>query len=99
MDKVKLDVRQAYRQLQEASERYRIQKNSLDLAKKRVESTSLLLDAGRAITRDLLEAEDALLLAQNNVTAALVDHVVAKLSFFRDVAVLQVRPDGMWQGQ
>jgi len=96
-DEVKLDVRQAYRQLAEAAERYRIQKNSLELAQKRVVSTALLLDAGRARTRDLLESQDALLQAQNDVTGALVEHVVAKLSFFRDIGILQVRPDGMWE--
>jgi outer membrane protein TolC len=62
----------------------------------RVESTTLLLEAGRSTTRDLLEAQDALLQAQNNLTAALVSHAIAKLSFFRDVGILQVRPDGMW---
>ena len=95
-DTVKLEVRQAYRSLEQAAESYRIQKSSLDLAQKRVESTSLLLQAGRLTTRDLLEAQDALLLAQDNLTAALVDHAIAKLSFFRDVGILQVRPDGMW---
>jgi len=96
-DEVKLDVRQAYRQLQEAAERYRIQRNSLDLAEKRVESTTLLLEAGRLTTRDLLEAQDALLDAQNSLTGALVDHAIAKLNFFRDVGILKVRPDGMWE--
>jgi len=96
VDNVKLDVRQAYRDLEEAAERYRIQKNSLELAEMRVESTKLLLDAGRAITRDLLEAQNALLQAQNNITEALVDYAIAKLSFYRDVGILQVRPDGMW---
>jgi outer membrane protein TolC len=95
-DTVKLDVRQAYRNLERAAESYRIQKNSLDLAQKRVESTTLLLQAGRLTTRDLLEAQDALLLAQNSLTAALIDHAVTKLSFFRDIGILQVRPDGMW---
>ena len=99
MEEVKLNVRQAYRKLQEAAERYGIQRSSLELAEKRVESTSLLLDAGRAKTRDLLDSQDDLLEAQNNLTAALVDHIVAKLSFFRDVGILQVRPDGMWQEQ
>ncbi len=97
MDEVKLDVRQAYRRLQEAAESYRIQKNSLKLAEKRVESTSLLLEAGRLRARDLLDAQDDLLKAQNSVTRALVDHAIAKLGFFRDVGVLQVRPDGMWE--
>ncbi len=95
-DTVKLQVRQAYRDLEQAAESYSIQKNSLDLAQVRVESTSLLLQAGRLTTRDLLESQDALLLAQDNLTAALINHAIAKLSFFRDIGILQVRPDGMW---
>ncbi len=97
LDEVELDVRRAYRQLKEYAERYGTQKNSLQLSETRVESTNFLLQAGRVTTRDLLDSQDALLGAQNNVTAALVDHAIAKLSFFRDVGVLQVRPDGMWE--
>jgi outer membrane protein TolC len=96
-DLVKLDVRQAYRQLLEAAESYKTRKNGLQLAETRVESTRFLLEAGRVTTRDWLESQDALLAAQNSVTAALVDHAIAKLSFFRDIGLLQVRPDGMWQ--
>jgi len=98
-DTVKLEVRQAYRDLERAAESYRIQKNSLELAQKRVESTMLLLEAGRLTARDLLDAQDSLLLAQNNLTDALVSHAIAKLSFFRDIGILQVRPDGMWVQQ
>jgi outer membrane protein TolC len=94
---IELEVRSAYRQLQEFSERYRTHKNSLELSKTRVESTTFLLQAGRVTTRDLLESQDALIEAQNNVTTALVDHVITKLNFFRDIGVLQVRPDGMWE--
>ncbi|MHC4571771.1 MAG: TolC family protein [Planctomycetota bacterium] len=96
VDNVKLDVRQAYRDLQETADRYNIQKNSLELAYRRVESNKLLLDAGRVSVRILLESEDDLLEAQIAVTAALVEHLNANLSFFRDVGILQVRPDGMW---
>ena len=96
-DNVKLGVRDAYRELQKAAQTYQIQVNSLDLAEKRVESNSLLLEAGRLTTRDLLDSQDDLLTAQNQLTAALVGHVVAKLNFFRDIGVLQVRPDGMWE--
>ncbi len=97
VDEVELDVRQAYRQLVEAAERYQTQKTSLEVAETRVESTTFLLQAGRVTTRDLLESQDALLGAQNDVTAVLVDYAIAKLSFFRDVGILQVRPDGMWE--
>ena len=97
VDTVKLQVREAFRQLRQQAESYRIQQNSVELAQKRVESTSLLMEAGRVQTRDLLESQDALLQAQNDLTAALVAHTVAKLTFFRDVGLLQVQPDGMWQ--
>jgi outer membrane protein TolC len=96
---VKLNIRQAYRKLQEAQERYHIQKNSLALAQKRVDSTALFLKTGRAQTRDLLESQDDLLEAQNELTDALVGHMIAKLNFFRDIGILQARPDGMWQSQ
>ncbi|MHC4457561.1 MAG: TolC family protein [Planctomycetota bacterium] len=96
IDNVKLQVRQAYRQLREAVESYRIQRNSLDLAETRRASTLMLLRAGRATARDLQESEDALFRAQNSVTQTLIDHAIAKLSFFRDIGILQVRPDGMW---
>ncbi len=96
VDEIKLDVRQAYRQLEEEAESYYIQENSLELAEKRVESTELLLKAGRAIARDLLESQDDLLEAQNKLTDSLVSHAIAKLNFFRDIGILQVKPDGMW---
>jgi outer membrane protein TolC len=97
VDEVELEVRQAYRELREAAERYETQTSSLEVATTRVESTTFLLQAGRVTTRDLLESQDSLLGAQNNVTAALVDHAIARLNFFRDIGILQVRPDGMWE--
>jgi len=97
VDTVELDVRQAYRELLEEAESYETQTISLDLSETRVESTTLLLQAGRVTTRDLLDSQDALLGAQNNVTAALVGYTIAKLNFFRDVGILQIRPDGMWE--
>lgn len=96
-DNVKYDVLQANRQLREAADRYDIQKNSLAVAERRVESNELLLDAGRVNVRVLLDAQDALVQAQNGVTSALVDYLIARLSFYRDTGILQVKPDGMWE--
>ncbi len=97
MDSIKFAVRSAYRRLQETADRYEIEKNSLELAEERVEMNKVLLDAGRVTTRILLLSQDALLEAQNNVTRALIDHLDAKLSFYRDVGIMQVKPDGMWE--
>jgi len=89
VDGVKFDIRNAYRQLRERAESYRIQQLSLKLAERRVENNQLLLDAGRAEVRLLLDSQNALVRAQNDL--------ISKLNFFRDIGVLQVRPDGMWE--
>jgi outer membrane protein TolC len=96
-DNVKLDVRQAYRDLTETAESYQIQKLGVELARRRVEEQKLLLQYGRGTIRLLLETEDDLVSAQNQLTGALVNHTVAKMTFFRDVGILQVKPDGMWE--
>ena len=96
-DTVKLQVRQAWRTLQEARESYEIQRNSLALAERRVESTTLLLEAGRASTRDLLESQDALLEAQNALTRALVNHATARLQLWRDIGTLGVTAEGEFE--
>jgi outer membrane protein TolC len=96
-DNVKLDVRQAYRDLAETRESYRIQKIGLELAERRVEEQKLLLEYSRGTIRLLLETEDDLVSAQNDVTDALVKHTTAKMRFFRDIGILQVKPDGMWE--
>ena len=97
IENVKLGVRQSYRDLAETAESYRIQKMGFELAQNRVEVEKLSLKYGRGVLRLLLQAEDDLVAARNNVTRALVDHTIAKLNFFRDIGVLQVKPDGMWE--
>jgi len=97
IENIKLGVRKAYRDLAETGESYRIQKVGLELAERRVEEQKLLLEYGRGTIRLLLETNDDLVNAQNNVTGALVSHTIAKMRFFRDVGILQVKPDGMWE--
>ena len=96
-DNVKLGVRQAWRTLEQTKESYEIQKRSVELAKQRVESTTLLLQAGRASTRDLLESQDALLQAQNALIRALMDHTTARMEFYRDIGTMRVDSKGLWQ--
>ena len=97
VDEVKLEVRNAYRGLIEEAQRHYIQKNSLALAQERVNSTTLLLQAGRVDSRDLLDSQDALFAAQNDTTSTLVNYMLAKLNFYRDVGILTVKPDGSWE--
>jgi outer membrane protein TolC len=96
VDNVELSVIDANRRLIEAAKRFDIQQLSLRLAQDRVESTDMLVRAGRAASRDLLDAQDSLLSAQNERTSAMVDYTMNKLEFLRDIGLLLVQPDGMW---
>jgi len=98
IDQIKLEVRGAFRRLREAEQTHEIQRTSLELARRRVESAELMLQAGRATTRDLLEAREALVRAQNAVTAALISHRLERLNFERDIGRLRILEDGKWEG-
>ena len=96
-DTVKLQVRQAHRDLTEASERYKVLSEALELAQRRFNNTFLLLQYGKASSRRVLQAQNDLFDVQNDAAKALVDYKIATLSFYRDTGVLHVRPDGMWE--
>ena len=95
-DGVVLEVRESYRRLDRAERSYEIQAEGVVLAERRVESTNLLLEAGKASTRDRLEAEDARVRARNAAVLALVDHAIARLELERNVGTLRVGADALW---
>jgi outer membrane protein TolC len=96
-DSLKIEIRNRLRELFEARKTLVIQAQAVALAEKRVKSISLFMEAGRAETRDLLEAQDSLLNAQNSLTAARVDYRIAELQIQRDMGVLIVSDTGLWE--
>jgi outer membrane protein TolC len=94
-DEIKSEVRQAFRVLDRAAESRLIQARSVALAQRRVESTELFLQAGRAQIRDILEAQEALISAQNGLTAAAITYRLAQLELQRDLAILTVTAEGL----
>jgi outer membrane protein TolC len=96
-DRVKIEVRDGLRERRAALEGLRIQRQAAALAGKRVRSTDLLLQAGRAEVRDLLESQEALLGAQNALAAAVVAYRISELALQRDLGVLEVSREGLWK--
>ena len=94
-DSIKIAVRQDLRDLRSAAEAYEIQRVAVATAERRVESAKLFLDAGRAETRDLLEAQEDLLSAQNELIASRITYWLARLLMFVDLGVLVVSPEGL----
>jgi outer membrane protein TolC len=96
-DDLKLDVRSDLRQLLNFRESLQTEAKALAVARRRAASTELFFQAGRAEVRDRLEALDALVSAENAFTNALVNYRVAELELQRDLGVLQVNHEGLWQ--
>lgn len=95
-DAVDVEVRQAWRDLAEAARSIMLQRESLRLAERRVESTELLLEQGAATIRDRLDAENARVASANALTRALVDHVLVRLEAERATGVLVVDENAGW---
>jgi outer membrane protein TolC len=94
-DRVTSELRDALRRLESARASFRIQSGSVVLAERRVESAVLNLAAGRASTRDVLEAQESLLSAQNTLASALTDTILAGLFLYRDMELLEVTDAGI----
>ncbi len=96
-DNIKADIRADIRDLMQAIEEIEIQARSVAVAEKRVASTNLFLEAGRAQIRDVLEAQDALVQAQNGLTSAVINYRLAELALQRDLGLLEVDEQGLWR--
>jgi outer membrane protein TolC len=97
-DEMKLDILNLCRNLEELYQTYVIQEKSLKLASRRVEGTDLLLQAGRATTRDLLDAQESYLNAKNALSSAIVNYLISYLEFLRDTETLEIDESGVWKG-
>ena len=96
-DSIKRDVAQKLRDMMENREKISIQFIALGLAERRVRSTDLLLQSGRAEIRDVLDAQDALLSAQNTLLSAVTGYRVGELELQESLGVLKGYADGSWR--
>lgn len=96
-DNVKLDVRAAWRNLDQAKRNYENRKLALDLAERRVEEQNLRAEIGNAIVLDQVDAQNDYISAQNELTDAVVRHTIARLEFWRDMGILYIKDNGQWE--
>lgn len=96
-DQIKLDTRDKLRVLQSSRESLQIQAGAVQVAQRRVSGAQKSLEAGRASIRDMLEAQNALVSAQNDLTAAVINYRVTELELQRDMGLLKVDGQGLWR--
>lgn len=96
-DTIKLEVRAAWRNLEQAKRNYEVAVESVKLNQRRVEEQQLLSELGLATAQDQVDAQNDLIQAQNNLTSALVTHTLARLNFWRDMGILYIGKTGVFK--
>lgn len=95
-DDLKATIRQDMRSLTQTREQLAIQSRAVELAARRVRNQDLLLEAGRADMTDLLDAQAALVSAQNQLYRAITDWRGQMLALQRDLGTLDATVEGVW---
>ena len=94
-DSIASEVRSALRTIDSAFDSYLIEKEALQVAQTRVESTTELYNAGRTQALEVIDAKDSLLSSQLQLTAAIVDYAIARIELLRDLGGLAMEPKGL----
>jgi outer membrane protein TolC len=95
-DRARLEIFDGWRALDQERISYDIAEQGVALAARRLEEQLLLSELGRGVALDLVDAQEDLVDAQNQRTAALIDHTVARLRLWRDMGILYIDSDGRW---
>jgi outer membrane protein TolC len=99
-DAVVADVRQSIRGIRSAITSLELQRQGIEIARKRLESANEFLLSGRTSdSRNVVEAQTSLLTAQDRFDQARANLQVAILSYLRDAGVLRLDPSTGELGQ
>ncbi len=96
LDELERDIRRQIRELAQLEKRVRLQTEQIDREKRAVAVTRIRYESGDADNRDLLDARQGLVNAQNALIDLKVRHFTASLRLNRDMGVLFVDQNGMW---
>ncbi len=94
-DRIRVELRDDLREAERTIQTWELQKSQVALNERNVENTRLQLEAGRADTRDALDAQESLLLAQNGATRALIDQRLAVFALWLDLEILRLDETGL----
>ncbi len=96
LDGLRDKIERGFRRLEQERQNHLNRQAALEVAARRVDMNQTLLEAGRAQVRDLREAQDALIAAQNEVTDSIVGYLEARLQLLFDIGVLSTTADQFW---
>ncbi|MCA8975694.1 MAG: TolC family protein, partial [Planctomycetes bacterium] len=97
LDQLDLEIRDALRRLRSIEQRVGLQREQIQQERGAVTLNEIRYESGKLDNRELLEARQALVNAQNALIRLKVDHFIARLSLLRDMGLFFVDESGMWQ--
>lgn len=97
LDQLDLEIRDALRRLRSVEERIGLQQEQIGQEQAAVTVTEIRYESGKLENRDLLEARQALVNAQNALIRLKVEHFTGRLSLLRDMGLFYVDEEGMWR--
>ena len=96
LDRLRSIIEEGIRELDRIQQNHAIQTNAVLLAEKQVVGAQLSIESGNAIYRDLEEAQDDLIAAQNAQTAALVDYLESRLGLLLELGIINTDIKQFW---
>jgi outer membrane protein TolC len=96
LDSLKDSIERGLRNLEQRRQTYEIQQGALVVANRRVTAASQMMEAGLGEVRDLIEAQDAQIAAENAVTSAIVSYQDALLQLLLQIGVLETESPRFW---
>ncbi|MCU0722527.1 MAG: TolC family protein [Planctomycetes bacterium] len=93
-EQIRQEVRELWRSANQARTTLRVQAKIRVSAEKRLEIAKFRFQAGEIGNRDVMEATEALLQAENQTIEAVVDRRRSDLQLAQAMGILAVRPDG-----
>jgi outer membrane protein TolC len=97
LDRVGLEVRDQLRQLSSVEQQIEIQEAQITQERRAVAVTEIRYEAGLLDNRDLLEARQGLIDAQNALIRLKVDHFIRRLRLLRALGLLEIDARGSWK--
>lgn len=95
-DNVILEVRNSLRRLRRAETTLEIREREIEAARKEAEAAQIRFEAGEMDNRNVTDAQNAVLRAENAYIGDLVEYEVARIQLMRDVGILFIDENGKW---
>ena len=97
LDNVRLEIYNDWRTLEQARRNYEISEAGVRVGERRVEEQNIRAELGISTARDVVAAQDSLIRAKDDLTAAIISHTLARLRLYSDMGILIIGDNGKWE--